>query len=353
MTALVSGRTDRAQAIDGPSSRRRGVIVRAHKLTCVAVLGGATALVVVWPAGAEVVAHQAGAALLVGGALIGVPHGTSDFVVAHRALRPALGRGWLPAFLVGYLAVVALVLLAWMVAPLATLLAFLVLSALHFGFGDLAPEVRRPCLTLGVRATTPLLPVLLLRSGEVPSLIALLGKVGEPAVAATLDILRWPLVSAWGLAVSCLVIPAVCGSRRDGAPTKLDAAEIGALALAAVTLPPLAAFALYFCLVHAVRHMIDIGDDHRPHDARRAAVLVAFIVVPSALVCTVLLAATWDGIAGALGTEEVLVWAIRLIAALTVPHMALDAWVSLSRPSRIVRSSAYRSAPVRSSTIDV
>ena len=353
MTALVSVGADGARAIDGTSRLWRDVVGAAHKLACAVVLGLATTLVIVWPGGAGVIAHQGGAALLVGGALIGVPHGTSDFVVAQRALKPTLGRGWLPAFLVSYLIVVALVLFAWTVAPLATLLAFIVLSALHFGFGDLAPEDRRRCLTLVVRATTPLLPVLLLRSREVPSLIASLGRVRESDVTGTLDLLRWPLVSTWGVAVACLVIPGILGIRREWVPTKLDAAEIGAIALAAVTLPPLTAFALYFCLVHAVRHMIDIGDEHRPHDARRAAVLVTFIVVPSALACTVLLALTWDGIAGALGTEDVLVWAIRLIAALTVPHMALDAWVSRSRLLSITRASATEFAFIRLSSTDV
>ena len=274
------------------------------------------------------VAPWGGAALLVGGALIGVPHGNSDFIVAHRALKPTFGRGWLPTFLIGYLALVALVVLAWMVAPLATLLAFIVLSGLHFGFGDLDADERRKGLAVAVRATTPLLPVLLVHPASVAGLIAMLGVLREPSVAWALDALRWPLLLPWAAAVCCYAIPRIAPPTRGstGLRGSRAALELAAIALAAVTLPPLLAFALYFCLVHAVRHMIGIADDHRPHDARHAALLVAAIVVPSALVCLVALALAWDGIAGPLGTTGVLVWSLRLIAALTVPHMALELW---------------------------
>ena len=165
--------------------------------------------------------------------------------------------------------------------------------------------------------------------------IALLGGVGQPAVAGALDVLRWPLLLPWSVAVSCLVIPRMLSPRRGPAetPGRLDALEISVLALAAVTLPPLLAFALYFCLVHAVRHMVGIAADHRPVDARPAALLAAAIVVPSALVCLAALALAWDGIAGSLGTTDVLAWSVRLIAALTVPHMALEAWVARKQSS--------------------
>jgi len=262
------------------------------------------------------------------GALIGVPHGSSDFVVAHRALRPDLGRAWLPAFLVGYLALVALTMLCWAAAPLATLLGFIALSGLHFGSGDLPAFARTRGLGLVVRATTPLLPVLVLHPAGVADLIAVLGGVGEATTTRTLDVLRWPLLLPWVSVILWFVVPRVLSpaSGRMGARERRGALEILAIALAAVALPPLLAFALYFCLVHAVRHMIDIADDHQPHDLRRAAVLAA-AVLPSAVACLVALALAWDGMAGSFGTTDVIAWSIRLIAALTVPHMALEAWV--------------------------
>ena len=308
-------------------ARWRGRAEQIHRLAGSVVLGGAALLAVAWPDTGSAIAPWSGAALLVGGALLGVPHGSSDFVVAHRVLKPTLGGRWLPVFLGGYLTIVALVASCWFLAPLASLLVFVGLSCLHFGHGDLNRDERRRGLALATKATTPLLPVLLLHPGGVAPLIALLGGVGETAVVATLDAVRWPLALPWAIAVSCFVIPRVVSPKHgtDGAREKNDALEVCAIALAAVALPPLLAFALYFCLVHAPRHMIGIADDHQPSDVRRASLLVAAIVVPSALICLVVLACTWDGIVGSLGTTDVLAWSIRMIAALTVPHMALEA----------------------------
>ncbi len=312
--------------------RWRDQVDRSHALTSTAVLGGAVLVAVVCPGVATGATAWGGPALLIGSALIGVPHGSSDFVVAHRAFEPTFGRGWLPMFLVGYLAIVALVLLGWAAAPLATLLVFIALSCLHFGHGDLGAEDRGHGLALAVRATTPLLPVLLLHPGGVTGLIASLSGVGEPSITWAIDALRWPLVLPWAGLLFCALVPRIIWSKPSAAGKRRreDALEILAVAGAAVVLPPLLTFALYFCLVHAVRHLIGIADSHQPYDARHAALLVAAIVVPSAAVCLAGLALTWGGLAGTLGTEDVLVWSLRIVATLTVPHMALEAWVKRS-----------------------
>lgn len=316
-------------------ARWRAAADGTHRVLATAVLGGAAAGALAWPQAGTALAPWSGAALLVGGALIGVPHGSSDFVVAHRVMRPRFGRAWLPVFLVAYLSLVAAVMVGWTLAPLATLLLFVGLSGLHFGRGDLRADERRDGLAVAVRATTPLLPVLLVHAAGVAPLVAALAGAQATAVAGVLEGLRWLLVP-WGLAVACTVL-GPC-TFRPGPPARTggagDAAEVGAIAAAAVVLPPLLGFALYFCLVHAVRHMIGIADDHRPGDARRATLLAGAIVAPSALVCLALLGLTWAGIGGTLGTTDVLAWSLRLIAALTVPHMALEAWAERSTPER-------------------
>ena len=69
--------------------------------------------------------------LLVGLVLFALPHGAVDHHVPRR-----LGRAGGPAFVAGYLAAVAAGLLAWALAPSATLIAFLVVAAVHWGTGD-------------------------------------------------------------------------------------------------------------------------------------------------------------------------------------------------------------------------
>ncbi len=313
--------------------RWRGRVDGTHTVMATAVLGSTALFALAWPDAEQAMAAWGAMALLIGGALIGVPHGSSDFVVARRALKPTLGRAWLPAFGIVYLAIAALVLLGWTMLPLVTLVAFILLSSQHFGCDGSPGEERPHRLAFAVRATTPLVPTLLVHPANIAGLIALLGGVRQSTVVWSIDAIRWPLLLPWAVAVVCYVVsPMLTSAQAPGAAQRRDTLEVGAIALAAVTLPALLAFALYFCLVHAVRHMIGLADDVHPHDARRAIRLVTAIVAPSALVCLCVLASTWSGIAGPLGTTDVLAWSIRLVAALTVPHMALDVWVKRPAP---------------------
>lgn len=305
---------------------------RIHGIAATAALSGTALLCLASPLASGALQAQGGVLLLVGGALIGVPHGSSDFVVAHRLMRPALGRRWLPCFLAGYLTLVAATMTAWFTMPLATLVAFLVVSGLHFGRGDMrnvAPSAR-PGLSFAVRATTPVLPIFLIHPTGVAGFIAALGGVSEPATLQLLHALRWPLLVPWSAALAAVALPPLlAGGRRAVDPT-----ELLSVAFAAGVLPPLLAFGLYFCLVHAVRHMLQIAEDHHPGRPRAAAALAAGIVVPSALACLVALYVAWDGLAGFLDTDAVVTWSLRIVAALTVPHMALE-WMTASHHDAI------------------
>ena len=323
------------------ATRWRPAVDRSHGIAATAALSGISVLYLASPLAGEVLQAWGGALLLVGGALIGVPHGSSDFAVAHRLMRPALAWRWLPVFLVGYLALVVATMTAWLALPLVTLIGFLFISGLHFGLGDMqgAASSARPGLTFAVRATTPVLPVFLIHPAGVAGFIAALGDVSEPATLHLLHVLCWPLLLPWGVALAVVVIPPLLvGGRRA-----LDAAELLSIALAAVALPPLVAFALYFCLVHAVRHMLEIAADHHPCQPRAAGALAAAIIVPSALICMVALWFAWDGLAGLLNTGAVVTWSLRIIAALTVPHMALE-WMASHRAANDYREGQRREA---------
>ena len=68
--------------------------------------------------------------------LLGVPHGALDVEIGRTLFRPRWGWAWFPIFALPYLALVALVLIAWQVAPEAALAAFLLASVWHFGSED-------------------------------------------------------------------------------------------------------------------------------------------------------------------------------------------------------------------------
>ena len=67
--------------------------------------------------------------------VIGLPHGAFDGAVAmHLGLVNRFSS--LARFVIIYVALAALVVLTWMVAPSISLILFLTISMLHFGAGD-------------------------------------------------------------------------------------------------------------------------------------------------------------------------------------------------------------------------
>ncbi len=316
----AAGRADRADW--------RPAVDRAHAAVALTAIGGAVLVALVLPEAGAALAGVGGALLLIGGALIGVPHGSSDFIVAHRLLRPRFGSLWLPGFLAGYLALLAIAMAAWALAPLVALVIFLGTSALHFGADAPPGSAGRSRIAFAVRATTPVLPIFLLHPDGVAGIIGALAGVPEHIVLHALLALRWPLLLPWGVALAVAALPPLLAGSRIA---RRGAAELLAVATAAVVLPPLLAFGLYFCLVHAPRHMAELAHAVHPRRPRAAALLVAGVVLPSALACLGALALTWDALAGALGTEAVVTWGLRAVAALTLPHMALE-WMASRAP---------------------
>lgn len=303
---------------------------RAHWRGAVALL----VTLVVWGvlAPASLSGPAGGALLLIGGALIGLPHGSSDFVVAHRLLRPRLAGWWLPAFLIAYLLVTATVLLGWRFAPVGTFLAFLAVSGLHFGAAEegAAPSGDAAVCYLA-RATTPIVPIFLCHPAAVAGIIGPMIAQPAAAVAFRLDQLRPAGLTLYAVLLGIVVLGALAAARRNPTSSRSrEAVELVLLALAADLLPPLPVFAAYFCLLHAVRHMAQLGRDVYPRNGRAALGIAAAVVLPSALVCGVALSVAWDEIAGAMTTASLVATALQVTAALTVPHVLLEWWAARS-----------------------
>ena len=284
--------------------------------------------------------------LLVSGALIGIPHGASDFPVAHRLLKRVLGRAWLVVFVLAYLTLVLAVLLAWWLAPLATLIVFLAISSLHFGGEDLEAYDEPPTLLRWLaRVSTPLVPIVALHLSDVTPFFATLSGRDVGSIMAALQPWRMPVLGAWLVFVGTTVL---CGlaDLTQHPQRGVESCELLALAIAAAILPPLVTFAVYFCLIHAVRHLVGLTAGFHPNDGLRALRLSTFVVLPSAAACVVLLASCWSMIAGVMTTDRLLCAALQLVAALTVPHMVLEAldrssWMTpspMTRPGGSARS---------------
>ena len=285
---------------------------------CAAALAG-----VAFGIGAQV------AVLLAAIVLVGFPHGAFDHLVARPLLRPRLGRHWWVPFGLGYLALAGLVWLAWLDAPAATLAGFLAASVLHFGLGDvedgLAPRRMPVAVSVLAYGALPILLPMALHPADAAPVLAALADIPTSTMQGILGATAW-LLPAWAVIFTVVVLAAV--RERRGVAERL------AMAAGFVLLPPLLAFGIYFGAGHAVRHLLRLGAWHGG-PPRAAARWMAWTMLPAAAACAA-------GIAGLawLGRDaaaDVLAPVFRVIAALTLPHMVVTAWLDM-QPANDVRS---------------
>ncbi|QIJ76149.1 beta-carotene 15,15'-dioxygenase, Brp/Blh family [Methylobacterium sp. NI91] len=243
--------------------------------------------------------------------VLGVPHGALDGAVAAPMLRPRYGRIWFGVFALPYLGASALVLLAWQVAPLATLAGFLALSVLHFGEEDAGPG--QPVEAL-VRGGLPIALPALLQPEETARIFAVVTLIPLGELPA------WWVIGAW---IWAAVVVIWLMTQR---PRRALLIELTLLYIAFWLLPPLTAFALYFVGLHAPRHMLALV-----HDTTRApkvdtlgkAVLTSLPVFALTLLLGALLWPLYA--AGSRSTPSTLLTlTLQMLSALTVPHVILD-----------------------------
>ncbi len=315
----------------------------------------------------EVAGRYAFAPLLVGIVLIGLPHGALDHLLPAR-----LGFAWgrrplgVALYLAAYLAIAAVMLALWRVAPASAFALFLAATVVHWGQGDL----RFLELHLGRRRAARLegLAVVALR-GAIPVLVPLLaqprvveqllataatamGATAMGAPAAELDLTAAPVVAiattilALGLAGWLATLPHAWPAPRDAFG---DAAEVLLLIALFAVSPPYLAIGVYFLAWHSLRHLLRLAllrsSDRRAIAAGRAGSAIARLardLIPMTALALAALAGlyAWAAprVSGAEGFVALyLVW----ISALTMPHLAAVALMD-ARPAGVSPGAGWR-----------
>ena len=248
--------------------------------------------------------------------LIGLPHGAFDGAVAvylgvGQTIRSLL------VFCAGYCLLAAVVILLWMQFPAAMLIAFLLISAVHFGWGDATSNNRLGfAIQVVIHGALPVFGIAVFHADEVRSLFNLISDGSASPALFLAQLICW-------LVAGLLPVYAVL-AWRDPSMRWRFIEGIG-LVIAMAFLPPLVGFALYFCLFHTARHMAHIWQNLR-------AVMPVRQVYWQAAIFTML---SWG--AGLLvfmwlDSGDITADLMRVIfvglAALTVPHMILvDGWL--------------------------
>ncbi|MBS3744434.1 MAG: Brp/Blh family beta-carotene 15,15'-dioxygenase [Wenzhouxiangellaceae bacterium] len=190
-------------------------------------------------------------------ALLGVMHGALDPWVGDVVLRRFLGRSNRPLFFGAYLALMAVVVACWIMMPLQTLVAFLLISVLHFGEQDaFAFASRKDGLSIAVFGAVPVLGPVAAHPVEVAMIFGWLTGMDGGALS---EILRWlarPLIALWlvgaGMFIARMFI-------EDDPNPRFQLFGLLVLVASMLLLPPLIAFAAYFCLLHSFGHLLDMA----------------------------------------------------------------------------------------------
>ena len=236
--------------------------------------------------------------------LLGIPHGALDPIFAKDLQQIKTRASW-AGFMACYLLLAALVVSLWWISPTGFLIGFLSVSVLHFS-GDLAPGAT-PWTRLLYGGSVITLPCLS-HADEVGRLFSLL--VGADAalpVAAGLHLIALPWLAA-------LVMVVVLTGLRNW----LLSLEISAVGLLALTATPMLGFAVFFCGMHSMRHILRT---HKYSGLTPQRLALVSVLPMLAVVCITFLA--WTLLPDLPIDERMVQFLFVALAALTVPHMVL------------------------------
>lgn len=240
-------------------------------------------------------------------ALAGIPHGTLDVEIAagRFGLSSTAGK----AKIIGaYLACAMAMLFFWTILPEGALISFLIISVVHFsrdwrGGAD-------PFLAMMVGSALVALPALASPAAVATIFETLTGNQNGQTISALLGCISVPV------SLGSLVF-AYWSYKNDD---KKSAAEVVACLIAALFLPPLVAFAVFFCGLHSPRHFAEaLRETGNLSPAKKAAIII-FVSALSIGIGALLFSAKSD-VSVDIGIIRV---AFMLISTLTVPHFLLE-----------------------------
>ncbi|CAN2185421.1 blh_monoox, beta-carotene 15,15'-monooxygenase, Brp/Blh family [Candidatus Nanopelagicaceae bacterium] len=257
---------------------------------------------------------------------VGIPHGALDHLVTLPKSSPLKMAG----FIVIYVAVAVIAVIALLTWNVAGFIGVIIMSAVHFGIGDAAfiSEIDR-------RSAEPKpFPRYLyaIAAGALPVVIPLVSDKSAAALERVNPaLLNWHHdlnndLLLWTMLLTAVTLLRLIQKRRDA-----EAIDLVLLYLLAVTAPPLVAFAVYFGCWHAMRHTARLTlvlprsqKAFADGNSSKAFLGAIWPGVP-ALISTFVVAALIIVFRGGSVSDQFLWVSLVVVWALTVPHMAVTA----------------------------
>ena len=257
---------------------------------------------------------------LAGIVMIGLPHGAYDGAVAiHLGIIKRFSS--FVKFMIIYVALAALVVTIWMIAPIISLIIFLTISMLHFGAGD----IKNGQGVLGfsealAHGGLAIVGISQFHRSEVDEIFSYLINNDTTYVWLAIDILTVATIFA---IITC-VLQALNNSKWS-----VTVLELLLLGIVYAVAPPLLGFAIYFCCVHSARHFrkiyASIKQSVSTTSIRNQAILFTSISWIAAGI------AFWMFADFANPGPTIMRITFIGLAALTVPHMLLIDGISKSK----------------------
>ncbi len=334
-----SGHQPTASAPARAAARKTAVAGALFTVFLGAILAGATAVASL-PLWVQVLPFAISLVVL------GLPHGAVDHLVLPRARGEAVTVGAMLWIGLLYLLVGGAYAVVWLVAPVAAFAGFILLTAVHWGQGDVyalrsiyeASHLEHQSVRIGTLAVRGALPMFvpLVAFPEQYALVATsIVSLFDPASATALE----PVFSTSGrLVVGALLTLLIVGTlglgfvrAEDQGAWWVDALETLGLVGLFGLVPPILAIGIYFCFWHALRHilrtMLVDGDTSRALEAGdrlRAWGRFARDATPmtvGGLLVIALVALAVPQTPG--GVEDALAVYLVGIAVMTLPHVVV------------------------------
>jgi len=264
-------------------------------------------------------------AISAGGLLAGLPHGAIDHALTGRLLRLPLWQAT-----AAYAAVAVLAYVALLAGGGLALAVVVLVSVAHFGWGESQTQRaltgwipgRIVSMAMTIAGTGALLLPLARSGDQFRGIATAVSPWLADLIVATP--LRMAVASVWTLAALITVTAAQRAHQRQ------IAVDVALVALLGATAPPMMAFAIWFGGWHAIRHMARLLTVEPRCAAllaagqprRAAAALVRQATWPS-LTAATFLAVLIIGTVAAPDLDTALAQTLRVLLALTVPHMLI------------------------------
>lgn len=187
---------------------------------------------------------------------LGIPHGALDYALGKHLFNGQGSSFWQFRFLGAYFIAITFVVVFWFSFPFAAFLLFLVLSALHFGFSDIKLKKTPRSILEGLsRGILPLSAPAYFYSENFQEII-------ESSLSSDQAAMITIFLASLFLPCLLLFISLIAwGLWERNCSSFANSLELLALLVLFIALIPFAAFIIYFCFLHSIRHILCVLDE--------------------------------------------------------------------------------------------